>query len=460
MSKNMRYLPTGQDFDNRHFPKSRGSASATMQHVNRSLAPKRQMAPQQAPMMAPDDDADDDGTYVSKLRRGGQPKRVKRAEGGPLPARTPVGAQMPDNGATDAADELTSPKSLPGKVATTKPMASPLVRRVKRAVGGPLPGVPGAPPAAAAADGAPVGSDNPMQRATITMPVQDAQKIAKNLIEVGKSQAGGGAPGAPAGPAGALSMGRPGMPGAMPGAGAPPMGGGMPGGAGGALAALGGGGKPMGLRKGGSVKYAKGGRIGRADGGPSYDKRMYQVGRDSKTGDTSLSGVDGSTDSPGPGKGVRVPLPPKARQGWGLRVDRIDLDDSSRGSKPDDSSNYRRGGRAGYAKGGDVAQDKAMVKKGVRQHENQEHGGKHAVLNLRNGGPANNKPRIQRTMKPVTGRSTSPIGIGVKGAPKAKMPTLPKASNSYGGPEGYGVRQTSEPDMPAQGLARGGKARC
>lgn len=370
MSKNMRYLPTGQDFDNRHFPKSRGSASATMQHVNRSLAPKRQMAPQQAPMMAPDDDADDDGTYVSKLRRGGQPKRVKRAEGGPLPARTPVGAQMPDNGATDAADELTSPKSLPGKVATTKPMASPLVRRVKRAVGGPLPGVPGAPPAAAAADGAPVGSDNPMQRATITMPVQDAQKIAKNLIEVGKSQAGGGAPGAPAGPAGALSMGRPGMPGAMPGAGAPPMGGGMPpGGAAGIMGALGGGGgKPMGLRKGGHVKA--------------------------------------------------------------------------------------------YAKGGDVAQDKAMVKKGVRQHENQEHGGKHAVLNLRNGGPANNKPRIQRTMKPVTGRSTSPIGIGVKGAPKAKMPTLPKASNSYGGPEGYGVRQTSEPDMPAQGLARGGKARC
>lgn len=457
MSKNMRYLPTGQDFDNRHFPKSRGSASATMQHVNRSLAPKRQMAPQQAPMMAPDDDADDDGTYVSKLRRGGQPKRVKRAEGGPLPARTPVGAQMPDNGATDAADELTSPKSLPGKVATTKPMASPLVRRVKRAVGGPLPGVPGAPPAAAAADGAPVGSDNPMQRATITMPVQDAQKIAKNLIEVGKSQAGGGAPGAPAGPAGALSMGRPGMPGAMPGAGAPPMGGGMPpGGAAGIMGALGGGGgKPMGLRKGGRVsKYADGGSV-------SVRKPKDYTARDLIR--DGYSGRDPMTESArntNPGPALRAVDDPPAARKVAPAPSARDVAPAPKARDLDDSFNYRRGGRAAYAKGGDVAQDKAMVKKGVRQHENQEHGGKHAVLNLRNGGPANNKPRIQRTMKPVTGRSTSPIGIGVKGAPKAKMPTLPKASNSYGGPEGYGVRQTSEPDMPAQGLARGGKARC
>lgn len=45
-------------------------------------------------------------------------------------------------------------------------------------------------------------------------------------------------------------------------------------------------------------------------------------------------------------------------------------------------------GRTGthYADGGDVAQDKALVRKGIRQHETQEHGGKHSKLELANGG--------------------------------------------------------------------------
>ena len=44
---------------------------------------------------------------------------------------------------------------------------------------------------------------------------------------------------------------------------------------------------------------------------------------------------------------------------------------------------------SGYASGGaisDDAEDKALVKKGVRQHETQEHGGKHADLKLKGGG--------------------------------------------------------------------------
>lgn len=45
---------------------------------------------------------------------------------------------------------------------------------------------------------------------------------------------------------------------------------------------------------------------------------------------------------------------------------------------------------AKYAAGGrvdpDIAQDKAMIKKGIRQHETQEHGGKHADIELRRGG--------------------------------------------------------------------------
>lgn len=46
---------------------------------------------------------------------------------------------------------------------------------------------------------------------------------------------------------------------------------------------------------------------------------------------------------------------------------------------------------SGYAAGGgirdaDEAEDKALVRKGVRQHETQEHGGKHADLQLKGGG--------------------------------------------------------------------------
>ena len=45
----------------------------------------------------------------------------------------------------------------------------------------------------------------------------------------------------------------------------------------------------------------------------------------------------------------------------------------------------------GYAKGGtadnrDLAQDKKLIKKAFRQHENAEHGGKHSELKLKNGG--------------------------------------------------------------------------
>jgi len=41
---------------------------------------------------------------------------------------------------------------------------------------------------------------------------------------------------------------------------------------------------------------------------------------------------------------------------------------------------------AGYASGGDVAQDRKMITKAIRQHETQEHGGKHSTLKLAKGG--------------------------------------------------------------------------
>lgn len=41
---------------------------------------------------------------------------------------------------------------------------------------------------------------------------------------------------------------------------------------------------------------------------------------------------------------------------------------------------------SGYATGGDVKQDKAMVRSAVRQHETAQHGGKHTPLKLARGG--------------------------------------------------------------------------
>jgi hypothetical protein len=51
----------------------------------------------------------------------------------------------------------------------------------------------------------------------------------------------------------------------------------------------------------------------------------------------------------------------------------------------------REGGDAhvgGYAKGGDVEQDKKLIKKAFRQHDKKMHGGKHEELKLRKGGMA------------------------------------------------------------------------
>lgn len=44
--------------------------------------------------------------------------------------------------------------------------------------------------------------------------------------------------------------------------------------------------------------------------------------------------------------------------------------------------------KGGHHKDGDEAQDKAMVKKAVMQHENHEHGGQHTKLKLHKGGKA------------------------------------------------------------------------
>ena len=55
------------------------------------------------------------------------------------------------------------------------------------------------------------------------------------------------------------------------------------------------------------------------------------------------------------------------------------------------ANKYREGGDAhvgGYKSGGDVEQDKKLVKKAFRQHDEHMHGGKHEDIKLKKGGPA------------------------------------------------------------------------
>ena len=47
---------------------------------------------------------------------------------------------------------------------------------------------------------------------------------------------------------------------------------------------------------------------------------------------------------------------------------------------------YAKGGKAKESDKGDMAQDKALIKKAFKQHETAEHGGKHVALKLKKGG--------------------------------------------------------------------------
>jgi hypothetical protein len=56
----------------------------------------------------------------------------------------------------------------------------------------------------------------------------------------------------------------------------------------------------------------------------------------------------------------------------------------ARGAQPMPMSGMKRGGKAH----GDIVEDKKLIKKAFRQHENAEHGGKHSELHLKKGGMA------------------------------------------------------------------------
>lgn len=103
---------------------------------------------------------------------------------------------------------------------------------------------------------------------------------------------------------------------------------------------------------------------------------------------------------------------------------------------------------AGYASGGDVAQDKRMVTKAIRQHETQEHGGKHSKLKLAKGGPvqkradggAIRKPAITANVIVAAGgkgqgaSDESAMRKSIQGGMHAAPPAIAPAPPPMGGP--------------------------
>lgn len=99
-----------------------------------------------------------------------------------------------------------------------------------------------------------------------------------------------------------------------------------------------------------------------------------------------------------------------------------------------DSSEFAHGGQHR----GDMAGEKAMIRKGVRQHEDHEHGGEHTDLALAGGG----RTRLPRGMRPMAARIKTPT----EHMPSQRsMPSM-RNEQPAGSGMGYGVEPSAEPD--------------
>lgn len=114
----------------------------------------------------------------------------------------------------------------------------------------------------------------------------------------------------------------------------------------------------------------------------------------------------------------------------------------------------------------DDAQDRAMVKSGVHQHEMHDHPGEPPTpLKLRKGGGVKGRhPRLPRAMKPKMATAHSPVGsaMPVNRPPKNPMRSMTEPNIMPGGQMGYGVQPGDEPAMApnsgVQTLKKGGRA--
>ncbi len=92
-----------------------------------------------------------------------------------------------------------------------------------------------------------------------------------------------------------------------------------------------------------------------------------------------------------------------------------------RASRVVNGAGYAMGGKLGPA-GSDIESDVKMIKSGISQHENQEHGGKHSRIKLRDGGFAGGGMAPGRSdQKPRSGKKHQgpQINVVVAGHPPA-----------------------------------------
>ncbi len=126
-----------------------------------------------------------------------------------------------------------------------------------------------------------------------------------------------------------------------------------------------------------------------------------------------------------------------------------------------------RGHRAlregGYSTGGhvDVEQDKALVTRAIRQHENAEHGGRHEKLNLRAGGAI--KGAKGKSHPGKRGRSFHADGGHVKergkpGIGKVNIVIAHGPGQAPGGPAAGGPPPVMAPHPPMPAPMPGGPA--
>jgi len=88
------------------------------------------------------------------------------------------------------------------------------------------------------------------------------------------------------------------------------------------------------------------------------------------------------------------------------------------------ANKYREGGDAhvgGYKSGGDVEQDKKLVKKAFAQHDKNMHGGKHEDIKLKKGGAARDKYNLNDRGKPRTDEGERPASSGARGVPGLRV---------------------------------------
>lgn len=118
--------------------------------------------------------------------------------------------------------------------------------------------------------------------------------------------------------------------------------------------------------------------------------------------------------------------------------------------------------RAQWGALNDLAQDKAMVRKGIDQHDAQLHGGAHTALKLKQGGMV----RLPRAMKPKVAQSHSPIAPN-NTAPRKPQVTRTPSNAMPGGVMPYGTMPSDEGGYEATSptgatqpmLKRGGRVR-